>query len=979
MKVDVKRPSFDCLFEPKRDKLLQLGLLAATSVGKCVNSSVPVRFLNSNYEKVDLNKNLSIGCLSELDISQNKSTKDELIKENYNHLDEILSSIKENRNLNNVQKERTLNLIKKYSKLFSAHNHDIGFCPQVEHEIQIKEHAPCQQIPSKVPIHVEKWVDDQVDDLLKKGIIQESNSPWSAPIVVVKKKSGDFRLCIDYRRLNAVTIKPIYHIPDSRTIFDTLNGSKIFSSIDISSAYYQCPVKEEHKKYTSFTTRKGQYEFNRMPFGLSGAPFTFQRLMNTIFRKENWQICLIYLDDILIFSENIDEHIIRLKKIMEILLHSGIKLGPKKCSFFMTELCYLGHKISAEGIQADPSKIEVLKNWPVPKTVHDLRSFLGFCNYYRRFVKNYSELSKNLEQLIKGKDLSKLKVLCWTDIHQIAFKELIKQLCESPCLSYPREDCTYILDCDASSNTIGAVLSQIQDGSERVIAYGSKKLSNSEVRYCITRKELLAVYYFITHYKHYLLGKRFIVRTDHKALSWLLNWEKPSTSQYCTWIAELEIFDFEIQHRAGKEHVNADFMSRPCMQCNLNHKNPQPKRNVKVFKLSEEDDSTSSQWKAFCKIRRAHNDLGHIGMTKLKSIFEISNLSLPNLDKNIHKVISDCLYCQERKAKGHVQKKSNLCSTANLPFDSVMIDIAGPMPKTKDGNMYLLAIIDIFTRFIKLVPLRSINTENVIESLTKEWIPHFGFPNKLYSDCGTNFKSSKMITFCQSKGITQIFSSPYHHQSNGIVERYFRTTKDMIYASSRTERTDWDKVIPMIELGLRSSKTSPLNKSPFEVMYGFNPRVMPFKIENPTIEFENKRNKIQKSVKKYFKTIEEENEKKINHFNVNEKVMVEILGKKPNVYERRYFGPCKILEVVNPNSYILEFQGKLFRRNADALKRYNGNSKKQSTIEPNSTLASTSIISLQDRIHSNNFRYPTRNRRNVQRYGFTSSAEGDVQ
>ena len=226
-------------------------------------------------------------------------------------------------------------------------------------------------------------------------------------------------------------------------------------------------ISASHKKYTVFATRNGQYEFNRMPFGLSGAPFTFQRLMNTILRKENWQICLIYLDDILIFSKTFEEHMKRLDAVLSKLHESGIKLSPKKCNFFMSELCYLGHKISRSGIETDPSKISVLRKWPIPSTIHELRSFLGFTNYYRRFINHYSELTKNLEELIKGnvKDNQKLNM---DGEHIRAFKNLIEKLTSAPILTFPNKDDTFILDTDASGSALGAVLSQRQNGIEKL-------------------------------------------------------------------------------------------------------------------------------------------------------------------------------------------------------------------------------------------------------------------------------------------------------------------------------------------------------------------------------------------------------------------------------------------------------------------------------------------------------------------------------
>ena len=1008
MYVAVNRASFIGMFEPCQSKLTKYGLLGASAIVNCVDNSIPVRLLNVSDSSVTVNSNFVVGMLSECSADNNDETftkfrsnkhvkmitdsfgknADLSSSENNIHVKNIIDSIENNANFSSCQKQDVVRLVEKHSALFSFEKNDIGFVPHIEHEIIIKENSPCQQIHSRVPVHVEEWVDNQVNDLLKQGIIRESHSPWSAPIVVVKKKNGDFRLCIDYRRLNSVTIKPTFQIPDSRTIFDSLSGSTYFSAIDISSAYYQCAVKEDHKKYTAFTTRKGQFEFNRMPFGLSGAPFTFQRLMNTVLREENWQTCLIYLDDVLIFSKTFTEHLKRLDIVFSKLEESGIKLSPRKCQLLLTELCYLGHKISKNGIEADPSKIEVLKSWPIPKNVHEMRSFLGFCNYYRRFINDYAKISKVLEETIKTKNVGnatsdKINNLNLSSEQIKSFHHLIDSLCNAPCLAYPQNDCTFILDCDASSGAIGAVLSQIQNNEEKAIAYGSRKLSKAEEKYCITRKELLAVYYFVTYYKHYLLGKHFIIRTDHKALQWMLNWEKPTTSQYCSWIAELEIYNFTIKHRAGVKHQNADFLSRPCMQCELMHEDPKPKRNVKVFQISESFTESNSARLTFNKIRRTHNDLGHIGITKLQSVFEVANFSLPNINKQIENVIANCLVCQERKSKGRLRNEVSLSSTAKAPFESIMLDIAGPLPRTNKGNVYLLAVVDIFSRFIRLIPLKEIRADVIIDSLKSHWIPFFGYPTKLFSDCGTNFKSEKMTQFCVQNSIEQIFSSPYHHQSNGIVERYFRTAKDMLYASSKQQNKDWDSVIPQVELGLRCSKSKPLMRSPFEIIYGTNPRVMSFLDNNNSAEeIKEKRDTIQKGIKEKYKLIEAENMKQKNYFIEGDKVMVKCCGKKPNINERRYFGPCTIVKVLNPKSYQLKYGDKVLHRNFDVLKPFRGNSYRSSEIA-SSNMASTSVTSLVSnrtsaRQSNESNRYPIRQRQHVQRYGFQLSGEGDV-
>ena len=273
-------------------------------------------------------------------------------------------------------------LLKEYSDIFSLSKNDIGLTNLVEHEIDTGNAKPIACSYRRIPFGLEDKVDDLIQELVDKRIIQPSESPWNAPLVVIPKKNGDIRLTVDYRKLNSVTKRPIFPIPDANQLFDTLNGSILFSTLDLSSGYYNIPMKKEDIGKTAFSTRTNHYEFVRMPMGISTAPATFQRLMHKIFEKEKWHECLIYLDDILVFSKTFEEHLTRLETIFSRIRMSGVKLSPAKCKFLKSEVTYLGHKISHNGVETDPQKTEKIQTWPIPKSIEELRSFLGLCGYY---------------------------------------------------------------------------------------------------------------------------------------------------------------------------------------------------------------------------------------------------------------------------------------------------------------------------------------------------------------------------------------------------------------------------------------------------------------------------------------------------------------------------------------------------------------------------------------------------------------------
>ena len=374
--------------------------------------------------------------------------------------------------------------------------------------------------------------------------------------MLVRKKDGTARPCVDYRRLNAVTQKDAFPLPRTEDCLDAVAGAIWFSTMDVTSAYNQIPIREEDVPKTAFVTKFGLYEFTTMPFGLCNAPATFQRIMELALRGLQWSCCLIYLDDVIIFGKSFAEHRDRLKMVLDRMREGGLKLKPSKCHFFQPEVEFLGHVISGDGVLPSPANVEKLVNWPRPATVTEVRGFVGLGSYYRRFVKNFTKMVKALV------NLTRMDVKFeWTAECEQAFQELKKTLIGPDIMAYPRSDCPFILDTDACDVGIGAVLSQIQEGRERVIAYSSRSLEKAERNYCVTDKELLAVKYFIHYHKHHLLGRHFTVRTDHQALRWLFSLKEPK-NRIARWLEILSAFHFTVEYRPGKQHGNADALSR---------------------------------------------------------------------------------------------------------------------------------------------------------------------------------------------------------------------------------------------------------------------------------------------------------------------------------------------------------------------------------------------------------------------------------
>ena len=436
---------------------------------------------------------------------------------------------------------------------------DLGRTKLVHHKIDTGTSRPIKQNPRRFPLAKREAADKEVDRMLEQGIIKESNSPWSSPVVLVTKKDGTLRFCVDYRKLNEVTKKDSFPLPRIDDCLDTVGGAKWFSTLDLVSGYWQVEMCPNDMEKTAFVTTRGLFEFQVLSFGLCNAVSCFSCLMEMVLRGLCWKTCLAYIDDVIIFAPDFDTHMKRLQEVFDRLEAAGLKLAPRKCHLLRKEVAFLGHRVSAAGVRSDPSKVEAVQAWPTPTNVTQVRSFLGLCSDYRKFIRSFADIAGPLHALT-----SKSREFRWTQECELAMDQLKTALTSSPLLSSPREEGEFILDTDASFGAVGAVLSQMQEEEEKVILYYSKALSRSERNYCVTRKELLAIVLAVKHCQHYLIGAKFRVRTDHGALRWLTNFKNPD-GQTARWIQILSAFDLEIEHRKGRKHSNADALSRrPC-------------------------------------------------------------------------------------------------------------------------------------------------------------------------------------------------------------------------------------------------------------------------------------------------------------------------------------------------------------------------------------------------------------------------------
>lgn len=458
---------------------------------------------------------------------------------------------------------------------FSRHELDVGGISGVTHRIELEPHVPFKERTRRVSPADFNDLKRHLQDLLAAGVIEESASPYASPIVLVRKKNGDLRMVVDYRRLNNLTKKDAYPLPRIEETFTLLSGSKWFTVLDLKSGFYQLEVEPSDRPKTAFTTPFGTWQFRRMPQGLTNSPATFQRTMEKVMAGLNLQEVITFLDDLIVFSDSLEEHEERLMKVLKRIADFGLKLSPSKCKFFQTKVKYLGHEISAKGIQPDPDKVAAIKEWPRPQTVRELRSFLGFTGYYRRFVRDYSRIVRPLNDLLKGEfaprnkkqtqwkrtNSSSLSSI-WTSDCQEAFELIIQKLTSAPVLGFADWRLPYVVHTDASTTGLGAVLYQVQEGQPRVVAYASRGLSRSEKNYPAHKLEFLALKWAVSEKFHdYLYGATFKVLTDNNPLTYVLTSAKLDATSH-RWLAALSVYNFDIHYKSGKLNIDADGLSR---------------------------------------------------------------------------------------------------------------------------------------------------------------------------------------------------------------------------------------------------------------------------------------------------------------------------------------------------------------------------------------------------------------------------------
>lgn len=733
-----------------------------------------------------------------------------------------------------------------------------GTTPLIQHEIKLIDHQPIKQRYRPQNPKMQEIINVEVNKMLAGGIIEPSNSPWSSPIVMVRKKDNTFRFCIDFQKINERSQKDAYPLPFINAILDKLRKARYISTIDLKQGYWQVPLTESSKPITAFTVPgRGLFQFKVMPFGLHAAPATFQRLMDRVI-GEDLDYCFAYLDDLIVLGTTFEEHLRNLKEVFRRLKAANLRLNPEKCQFGKRSLKYLGHLVTPQGIRTDPDKVAAILTIPAPTNVRALRRFLGVASWYRRFVKNFSQIAAPLNKLLKKKSRWQ-----WNQEQEQAFDTLKNCLTQAPVLTCPDFTRPFILQTDASDRGIGVALIQNHSDGDHVIAYGSRTLTATEKKYSVTEKECAAIVWGIEKMRPYLEGYHFTVVTDHQSLKWLHSMKSPS-GRIARWAMYLQQFSFDIKYRKGVLNKIADALSREPLSTSNKEEELDPLcivdgapftcpwyaakkaavlanpkafpdyciRNDRLYRhFFDVSDSTETEfsdpWKLCVpkpmrdQVMKENHDLptaGHLGIAKTSARIAL-RYYWPGMFRDTAKYVRSCFSCQKYKTLQSQLPGKMHPSKNSAPWDTVSTDLIGPLPRSSRQNSYLVMFQDRFTKWTVCRPIRKATSKAVTQAFYEDVIMRFGCPNTVITDNGTQYTGQPFKVLLEELGIQHRLTPPYTPQANPV-ERTNKTTKTMIAQMCETDQRKWDSCLPELMFALNTARHDSTGFTPALLNFG---------------------------------------------------------------------------------------------------------------------------------------------------------------
>ena len=733
----------------------------------------------------------------------------------------------------------------------------------IDHEIDLTPGAPP---PSRSAYRLPKPEMDELQTqltmLLERGFIEPSKSPYGAPVFFVKKADGTLRMVCDWRELNRITIKNKACLPNVDDLFDTIQGSMYFSKLDLHSGYNQVRIKESDIPKTAINTPFGHFQFRVMGFGLTNAPATFQTMMNDILRPYLRKFVVVFLDYILIFSKSWEEHLEHVRTVLEILKANQLYCKPSKCKFGATEIGFLGHRITGTTLAPDPEKIKAVEDWPLPKSVSDVRKFLGFANYFRRFINHYSVISQSLEE-ITGKNAR----FSWNAARQHAFQQLKTALLEAPVLQLANIDLPFRVDTDASDCAVAGVLLQRPDNDSEwhPVSYASRKLTPAERNYTAAERETLAVVFALQEWRMYLF-KHFDLYTDNMDVIYLRT--KPCiTKREARWVEFLADYDFTTHHRSGDSNVADPLSRRPDYQlnglefslevqpevsqliCKEYDKDSELLPIIKRLKASSEDaihkrytwnENTqrlyliSSGQSRLCipqgslrlQLLQENHDCaiaGHQG--RYRTYLKLSrHFYWPGMGKSVQKFVKSCDRCQRVKGS---QLKSGLLQSLPVPdrpWSDISMDFIMGLPLTTRGHSAIYTFVDRLTKQVHLIPTSChVDARETARLYIDHVFVHHGLSKTIVCDRDPRFTSTFFQEVFAILGTDIKMSTANHPQTNGMTERVNRVVEDTLRAFVNHHQDNWDQLLPLCEFAINDSCQASTGETPFFLNHGQHP------------------------------------------------------------------------------------------------------------------------------------------------------------
>lgn len=833
---------------------------------------------------------------------------------------------------------------------------------QSHHEViplQTDARPPYRPMFRYSPLEIAE-MEKQIKELLELGYIQPSTSPYGAPVLFVKKPRSDkLRMCIDYRAINKLTIKNKYPLPRIDTILDTLSGATIFSSIDLRQAYHQIKLLPSDVPKTAFRSPFGHYEYLTLSFGLTNAPSAFQALMNDMFREYLGKFVLAYLDDILIFSRTHDEHIQHIKIVLDILKANKLTVAIEKCDFFKKELFYLGFIITDKGIQVDPAKITAIQKFPAPTDVSALRSFLGMTGFFRKFIKNYAALTFSLTDLLK-----KDKPFLWTEECVTAFEALKSALCNAPILKLPDfdSDSPFTIYTDASYKGIGGIL--MQNG--HVVAYESRKLSCHELNYPPTEIEMLAVIHCIKLWRCYIEGRETHIYTDHKP-NVTFSTQAALSRRQSAWISELQSYNLIWHYEKGDKMI-ADPLSRHPVN-DATHKQVllgvmqraissiEPSNLLNLLSKSYKKDAWFNDPNNVSKFIKK-NDLYYNGSCivvpddeNIKRIIlhDVHNLPLsghPGREKTLKLLsrkfywskmyedakfyVKHCDICQRNKRM--YGKSHGMLLPLPIPdntWESISMDFVVKLPLTPNNHDTILVIVDRLSKMTHLIPCNErITAVDLAQLFVDNIVKLHGIPTQIITDRGSLFMSNFWSHFTKILQIKRSLSTAYHPQTDGQTERVNQIMEDMLRHYVRSDQTNWDKLLGLVEFAINNSYHESIKTTPFSLIYVKPPKLPIVSIHGvddaspSALEYAHTVHDLLKFAKQCLTDAQQrykhyaDNKRMHIQFNKDDKILLstknltlKMIGSSK--FMPRFIGPYRIMEQINQVTYRVKLPSEL--------------------------------------------------------------------